>query len=321
MVTEQPMTFSKPNFRDPRWWPRIHAATHAAPPEDPKALALWIHLLTVPTPHMQALKAAQAQLRLRHVGFTERWLAVSGESDLGKSRAITAIMLREAMASEEPWMNRRSDGSLHVPFVYIEVDRGEEAPGLMSAIAKFCGIPNSGNGRDLLDRLSEALPRVGTRLIVIDDARMLRRSSASASRLTDGLRTLLRLPVPILYIGIDLPASALLWDPGRNNDTVQQLVRRHDALHLNRLNGPEGVATVNSIVAAFARRLRQIPNFTAPGLTDRPLLSDLAMRSQGRPGTLFITLKFAAAGAALGDRILSAERIAAELPISATGAA
>src|SRR5580765_6561515 len=137
MVSPHSALVRKPNFANPEVWPEVHAARLAEPPIDPLALARWIHLQTVTTGHMRALDEALARLRLRHLGHTERWLAVSGESDLGKSQAITTLMLREAMSSPEPWFARRRDGSLHVPFVYVELEGNEEAPGLMSAIARF----------------------------------------------------------------------------------------------------------------------------------------------------------------------------------------
>ena len=303
-------------FDHPAEWPALHRARTGPPPADPAALPQWIHLQHVPTQHGKALTGALDKVMRRHVGPTERWLGVSGEAHLGKTQTITAALLDLAMRSDVGWQQRRRSGYAYIPCVYVCAQPNHHVKGLLGAVATFCGIPwrTSDSEQALHERLTEVLPELGTRVIAVDDAQFYRRVSPTVSRTTDSLRNLLRLPAPIVFVGINLEGSALLWDPGMNNDTVRQLRRRHDFLPVGRLAGPSGVSEVRRMLAHFGRRMREIPDMTTPGLDDGKVVSALATCCEGRPGTILETLKHAATVAAGTDRVLSADVIREALP-------
>lgn len=301
------------DFGNPLAWPDIHAQHTGPPPVDPSALAAWIHLQYVPTRQDADLEEAVDALVRRHVGRNRRWLAVDGEATIGKSDAVTAVLLRRAMTGKRTWYRRTDTGSLYVPYVYV-VATSPSTADLLRDVCAFLGLPTEGKEHDLLKRLRDNLPRLGTIVIVVDEAQMLRRKSAGASTVTDNLRNVVHLPVPFVFVGVDLGASALLRDWGANNDTVRQLRRRHDMLALKRLVGPSGVEQINTFVTAFGRRMSVIENFGLSGLAHPAMLAELAIRSEGRPGAMLEILKSAAVCAIHGDGDLSADRIDECLP-------
>lgn len=301
------------DFEAPEHWASLHAERTGAPPSDLIALESWIHCQYVPTQQHIGLERGIDRLLARHVGRNARWLAVSGESTIGKSEAITAILLRRAMTHSRPWYQRGPGGALCVPYVYV-VATSPSTLDLLKDICEFLGLPTEGKEHDLLKRLRTNLIRLDTRLIVVDEAQMFRRKSSGASTVTDNLRNLLHLPVPFVFVGVDLPASALLRDWGINNDTVRQLRRRHDFVSMQRLTGTSGVAQIKDFVTAFGRRMLRIDGVKVSGLSDPASLAELAIRSEGRPGTMLETLKNAAVLAVRGDGDLTAQRIDESLP-------
>ncbi len=301
------------NFETPQHWVRLHEGRTCDPPKDSVALERWIHFQYVPTRQDAAIEEAIDRLLKRHVALNARWLAVDGESTIGKSEAITAILLRRAMAQPDRWYQRADTGALHVPYVYV-VATSPSTLDLLRDICEFLGLPTEGKEHEVLKRLKKNLPRLGTRLIVVDEGQMFRRKSAGASTVTDNLRNLLHLSVPFVFVGVDLGASALLRDWGVNNDTARQLRRRHDMVSLQRLTGPQGVAQIKELVTAFGRRMRRVEGLRTTGLNDSTILAELAIRSEGRPGTMLETLKNAAVLAIHADGDISAQRLDASLP-------
>lgn len=145
--------------------------------------------------------------------------------------------------------------------------------------------------------LSAALPQLGTRLIVVDDAQMFRRRSENASRVTDGLRVALHLPVPFAFVGIDLHSSALLYRSTRNNDTARQLERRHLPVVLAPLDRSE-TRPVMRLIADYKKRISQIPDLdTTAAFSDLTALAHVVGACEGRPGSLLSALKRATAEA------------------------
>jgi hypothetical protein len=301
------------NFETPQHWVRLHEGRNCDPPTDSVALEHWIHLQYVPTRQDADIDEAIDRLLKRHVGLNARWLAVDGESTIGKSEAITAILLRRAMAHPDRWYQRGDTGALHVPYVYV-VATSPSTLDLLRDICEFLGLPTEGKEHEVLKRLKKNLSRLGTILIVVDEAQMFRRKSAGASTVTDNLRNVLHLSVPFVFVGVDLGASALLRDWGVNNDTARQLRRRHDLVPLQRLTGPTGVAQIKEFVTAFGRQMLRVKGLRATGLSDPIILTELAIRSEGRPGTMLETLKNAAVLAIHADGDISTQHLNASLP-------
>lgn len=297
-------------YAEPDQWATIHKLQGSPPPLDAHERNVWIHTQHIATPYEPSLGKALDKLMRHHVGTNECWLAVSGASHLGKSTAIAQLLLGKAMARADQWRTRTSEGYLHTPYVYVEVTSKEEARGLLASIARACGLPDSGTEKDLHKMLSSLLPLLGVRLIVVDDAQMLRRVSDVASRLTDGLRHLLHLPVPFVYVGIDLERSALLRDPGRNNDTVYQLQRRALQLRLTPISACGGEGQIVDLVRGYARQVRSVPELRTDCLRDPRLMAALAGKVEGRPGSLLNTLKRASIEAlALNDGVITADLV------------
>lgn len=294
-------------------WEVIHQLRAMPPPDGGRALNSWIHAQHLPTTYEPTVEAAIAKLLRHHVGTNECWLAIGGASHLGKSTAVTQVLLERAMAEPDRWRTRTASGHLQTPYVYIEVTSSMEARGILAAVAKAIGLPDTGTEKQLHDSLSKSLPDLGVLLIVVDDAQMLRRVSDNASRLVDGLRHLLHLPVPFAYVGIDLERSALLRDPGRNNDTVLQLQRRAIQTRLAPISSRSGVKDIVAIARGFARQMHPVTGLDTRCLKDARLLLAVANQIEGRPGSFINTLKRASIEAlALNHGVLTADLVLAE---------
>ncbi len=297
-------------FTRPRDWPAIHQSRTTPPPADPGDIVTWIHCQAAPTGQFAAISKALDGVLRSHCGTNERWLAISGEPHLGKTHAITSLLLRRAMNDKRGWFSRGKSGHLHVPYVYVTAAPDGQARGLLASIAEFCGIPSAGQKeQDLLALLDRLLPTLGTKAVVVDDANNYRRASANASRLTDGLRNVIHLPVPLVFVGVDLHRSALLLDPGRNNDTVQQLARRNTMLRLFALRGVGDEGEAKRFIVGMAKRLRLIDSLDLRGLQDAAALARLLALCEGRPGSVLETLQNAAVAAVTEDSVLSGDRL------------
>jgi hypothetical protein len=299
-------------FTNPDHWRAIHRLRTLPPPSDPSQLFAWIHAQHIDTAYEAHLSAAFTKLMRQHVGTNEHWLAISGPSHLGKSSAVTRVLLDRVLADPAGWRTRTREGWLRTTYVYVEVGSRQEARGILASVARFCGLPDTGREKELHDMLAVVLPQLGVELIVVAEAQRLRRVSDVASRTVDGVRQLVHLPVPFVFVGIDLDRSALLRDPGRNNDTVYQLQRRHSHLRLTPL--PRGSeAKVVGIIRAFALLTRPINGLDTACLADPAVIRDLIQSVEGRPGSLINTLKRAAVEAiADNNGLLTGELVRAE---------
>lgn len=278
-------------FTDHDSWRAIHTfRTGEPPPKEGPEMDAWIHTLHVPVYEAQ-IAAAVDRLARQHTGTNRRWLAIEGPSHVGKSSATTALLLSRAMAHPH-WRTRNPDGRQQTPYIYLESKTTQTSKAYLVAIASACGLPADGDEPRLHYRLSELLLAHGVQLIVIDDGHFCRRTSDHASRLSDGLRSLLDLPVPIAVVGIYMDRSAWLRDPGRNNDSAQQLRRRANRLVLHPLHRDFGPRPADLFVALL-RDLKRIDGFQAPGLTPETMFW-LTTRLEGLTGSILEAVKSAA---------------------------
>ena len=190
------------------------------------------------------------------------------------------------------WRRRSPDGRQQTPYVYVATKTNQTSKAYLVAIARACGLPADGDEPRLHYRLSELLLAHGVRGIFIDDGHFCRRTSDHASKLSDGLRAMLDLPVPIVVVGIDLDRSAWLRDPGRNNDSAQQLRRRANRLVLRPLHRDHGPRPAD-LFAALLRHLLRIEGFQAPGLNPETMFW-LTTRLEGSTGSILEAVKNAA---------------------------
>ncbi|WP_165610280.1 TniB family NTP-binding protein [Nocardia salmonicida] len=212
-----------------REWSRIpRTVTAIEPPSaldgDPKALATWIYGLgPIETSDIRQLEQGMWEL-LQANGSApsgeREWLGIDGPSLAGKTYAAVVAMLRihDRLIQSAP---KREHGGIAecIPVIYV-ADQRAQYLSLLKAIARFADLPVARNvhADDLLDQLRNVLPRLGTRLIVVDDAHKLRRVGA-ARDLTDCLKTVVdALPVTFVFIGAGLRQSALLKRTDRSED-------------------------------------------------------------------------------------------------------
>lgn len=295
-------------------WLDFHQFRTGPPPADLNDLCTWIHALHIPGPFEPAIANGFDRVMRHHTGGNECWLGITGPAHLGKTRAVTSILMHRALAEPDRWRTRNPRGYLWTPYVYVEAASNQEARGLLASIARACGLPDEGNEKDLHQMLSALLPELGVRLIAVDDAQMFRRRSDNASRVTDGLRTLLHLPVPFAFVGVDLHSSALLYRSTRNNDTALQLERRHMPLALQPMPSDQPADAIR-LIRGFKHRLSAIDDLDlSPALRDPNVLSFAVGACEGRPGSLLNALKRAAIEAlVLNDGVLSGEILAGEV--------
>lgn len=294
-------------FTDHDSWADI-ARLRAAPPpaEAGPELDAWIHTLHVPV-YEPVIAAEIDKLTRAHTGTNRRWLAIEGPSHLGKSSALTALLLERAMAHPR-WRTRDTHGRLQSPYIYVGTQTNQTSKAYLVAIARACGLPADGDEPRLHFRLCELLRLHGVELLCFDDGHFCRRTSDHASRLTDGLRALLDLPVPIVVVGIDMDRSAWLRDPGRNNDSALQLRRRANRLvlrGLHRENGPRPAHLFHQL----RRQLERIEGFQAPGLTPETMFW-LTTRLEGSTGSILEAVKTAAVEAVCTNgRVMTKEHV------------
>ncbi|MDO7868162.1 AAA family ATPase [Nocardioides jiangxiensis] len=295
-------------------WPSIHQFRNQSPPTNEDDLFSWIHMVHIPGPFEQTISDGFDRLIRHHRATNQRWLAVSGASHMGKTQAVTNILIERAMQKPEQWRTRSGEGVLSTPYVYVVAASNQEARGLLATISKACGLPDAGTEQELKQRLAEMLPRLGTRLVVVDDAHMFRRRNDAASRVTDGLRKILEIPVPFAFVGVDLHSSALLYRSSRNNDTAHQLERRHFPISLEPLDRRRDVVAAAELAHNFRKRMAAVTGLDiADALRDAEALAVVLHRSQGRPGSFLNVLKQAVIEAiAENDGVLTAGRLVAE---------
>lgn len=290
-------------FMNPDTWERVYRAQHTPPPTDQDALIDWIHFQHIPSTYDSAVSTAISALRRKHRGTSARSLAISAPEDLGKSAAVMSGILDEVFDANGPgWFAPHpTTHRAHIPWVYVNAMTSSSSVSVLREVADFCGFGTVKNEDEARKRLSRLMPLHGVRGVIVDEASTLRRASATSSRLPDGLRGLQHLPVPFVFVGIDLESSALLRDFGKPNDSVRQVRLRTDVLPLSPLNGHSGALEWGRLIGGFGRRLRLIDGFDVDGLKTPGLARRLAAITGARPGVLFEILKNAAAEAVEGD--------------------
>jgi hypothetical protein len=295
-------------------WLDFHSFRSGPPPSDIDDLCNWIHALHIPGPYEPLISAGFDRVTRHHTGANECWLGITGPAHIGKTRAVTNVLIQRALLEPDRWRTRSRRGGLWTPYVYVEAASNQEARGLLASIARACGLPDEGSEKDLHRMLCAILPELGVRLIAVDEAHMFRRRSDNASRVADGLRVVLHLPVPFAFIGVDLHTSALLYRSSRNNDTALQLERRHMPLPLRPMTSDDPRAAAR-LIGLFKRQVSQIPDLDLTGgFGDANVLSFAATACEGRPGSLLSALKRSVIEAiATNDGVLTAELLAAEV--------
>lgn len=279
---------------------------------DRDAVGAWIsRLQPIETSDIQLIEDAIRHQLSRNAGQyqgSRQILAIDGDSALGKTVAVSTAMLRihdELTSSPPP--TRPGVHIRHFPVVYVS-DQGASFPRLLKAIAGFVHSPLGARNAvadDLLDHLARFLPSVGTRLIVVDDAHMLRRVGA-ARDLTDNLkRTVDRLPVSFVFVGAGLQRSALFKTSNTSDEysAATQLQRRIHLIEIAALSAPEHHKAWTNRINRFATEIEKIPGYDCSVLRDPTFRQNLFALAQGSTGLSFELAKDTLTRAIKQDRV------------------
>lgn len=287
------------------------------PDDDPADIAAWVHAVYIRTSRdIDLLRAIQRTVRRN--GSTKRhWLGLDAPANSGKSEMLLRFAIGvhhqaggppdqtpERTAPDESADQaarpitlaarpHETDTFQRVPILYIQADSGQQGAGLLRTIAETAGIPSQGSEDALRRRLAHVLPRMGTVIVIVDDAHMLRRVSDRATKLTDSIRASLRLPVTFVFSGAGLHASALLRIGGPvGYESTEQLRSRHTMLTLPPLTLRTDRNYLRRLIGDYLKTLSAVvPQLDTPFRSDNVVLGQLVEATDGRVGALMGLLK------------------------------
>ena len=145
-----------------------------------------------------------------------RALAISGSSTLGKSTAaihLARLHHRHTTRREPGNRTRRTrpDGAVE-PVIYVVVPAGTTPKMLITAFARFLGLPVSGRAdtASITDVVVTVLKRLKTSMVVVDEIHNLQTNRTIGAEAASALKLFSeRLDATFVYAGIDLPTSEL----------------------------------------------------------------------------------------------------------------
>lgn len=184
-----------------------------------------------------------------------RGVMLSAPASSGKTTACLALI--ESYLGVYDKENPGAIAGGAVPAVYTSIPATRTVKGVLQRIARFLALPfkKSDTEMELAAMLQEALPAVGTKLIVLDEVQMLSGAESTSRPAVNNLKDLSNyFAGTIVYSGVDLQGSGLLFGVAGN-----QLTRRVfnvDIIDFTATSqSPEQQAEWTKIVVAFARSL------------------------------------------------------------------
>lgn len=183
-----------------------------------------------------------------------RGVMLSAPASSGKSTACLALIEYYLSLYESENPGAISQGA--VPVIYTSVPATRTIKGMLQRIARFLALPfqKSDTETDLSAMLQEALPAVGTKLIVLDEVQMLNGAESTARPAVNNLKDLTNyFEGTIVYSGLNLTGSGLLF-----GDAGLQLKRRVfnvNVIDLTALRTEYQRAEWSKIVGSFAKAL------------------------------------------------------------------
>ena len=302
-----PPLFARPlSVQEPDDWPLLPRRCPSLPPGfdylDRDAVCGWINQLKpIETSDIKTIEDAMWH-QLKRNGHQyqggRQILAVNGEAMLGKTEAVTTALLRvhDVLIQDPPIPALPGAQVDHCPVVYV-ADQGASFPKLVKSIARFVKtalpLKKSTSADEVLEHLARLLPDRGTKLIVIDDAHMLRRVGAGRD-LTDNLkRTVDRLPVSFVFVGAGLHNSALFKTSGEPGEysAATQLARRIKNIQLTPLTTEKQQRAWNNRVNNLVAEIEKVPGWDWSVLRDHTFRQNLFAVSAGSTGRTFYLLK------------------------------
>lgn len=303
-------------------WPQFARHCPALPSDfdhsDRVAVGSWISgLKPIETSDIHLIQDAIRDQLFRNGGQyqgSRQILAIDGDSALGKTVAVSTAMLRihdEILNSPSP--AKPGVHVRHFPVVYVS-DQGASFPRLLRAIAGFVHSPLGARkavADDLLEHLARYLPSVGTRLIVIDDAHMLRRVGAARDLTDDLKRTVDRLPVSFVFVGAGLQRSALFKTSNTSDEysAATQLQRRIRLIEMVPLSAPEHRKAWTNRINRFTTEIEKIPGYDWSILRNPTFRQNLFALSHGSTGLSFELAKDTLTQSIRQDRIATVDSL------------
>lgn len=310
--------FARPrSVQDPADWPHIPRECPELPFDldytDRDAVTSWIYRLKpIETSDIHVVEAAiweQLKRNAHQYQGGRQILAINGEAALGKTVAVSTALLRvyDALQASPPEPKIAGAKPEHYPVVYI-ADQGGSYLKFLTSIAEFVQCPvkikSSSKADHLLNHLALILPDLGTRLIVVDDAHMLRRVGA-ARDLTDNIkRAVDRLPVSFVFVGAGLESSALMKNSGEPGEysAADQITRRIKLISLARLDSDSRQKAWHNRLNNLVSEIEKIPGWDWSAFRDQTFRENLFSITQGSTGWSFELIRETAAEAInLGD--------------------
>lgn len=183
-----------------------------------------------------------------------RGVMLSAPASSGKSTACLALIEYYLSLYERENPGAISDGA--VPVIYTSVPATRTIKGMLQRLARFLALPfqKSDTETDLAAMLQEALPAVGTRLIVLDEVQMLNGAESTSRPAVNNLKDLTNyFEGTIVYSGLNLTDSGLLF-----GDAGLQLKRRVfnvNVIDFTASQTEQTLAEWSKIVGSFAKAL------------------------------------------------------------------
>ena len=295
---------------DMRDWAEIQRLRSRRQPfsseDDPAEVAAWIRATYLVTSRDAAFKTKVEDVLMRSGGTQRHALMVDGPAETGKTEMVLAYAIARSGISPTGTLPDRRGGYRHLRTVFVEADPNQQGAGLMRSICGFLGVPSGSNEGEMRKDLKELLPRHGTEIIVVDDAHMLRRVSDKATKLTDSLRSALRLPAMFIFVGAGLDQSALLRmaprptavapgtdrPPSLGYESTDQIRLRKSDFTVAPSRLPDDMEYVRGLAVGFARAMRVgLPSMQFSSLRARGVLPALVTHANGHQGKMLETLK------------------------------
>lgn len=172
----------------------------------------------------------------------------------------------------------------HIPIVWLNVGSADGKGDLDAAICRFFGLPIAGSKGACSARALHALRTHKVKIVVIDDAHLLRTHKVLGRQLLDHLKVLNTelgvLGATMIIVGADLESSDITDDP--------QIACRSTTFTMNKyeITTDEGRAAIQRILADLEQLLLpNIPGIT-PHLLSRVLAGPITGRVGGRHGDI-----------------------------------
>lgn len=301
-------------------WPRFldRDRTRPAPVEGERALtdegaaryqAYNLAVGPVPTDDVAKVNRAiaDAHTENQHSSLAgQRCVIIDGPPMVGKTHAALSVALRETRAVWQAHEQAGGGPGRPIPWIYVEITAAPRGHGILAGMHRFCGIPSEARDTtlDLLVRLRDLAPKMGTRGVIIDDSHGLAGGrTRESTALADTLKGVITgLPITVVIVAADLARFGALGGPAGEQVRYRAIWTQLGNWPVPaRNNGPgpwERLAATMTKHLAFPYGVKQCR------LDRLGTLQALAEGSLKRPGIAIDWIKLAANYAIANDAML-----------------